>query len=1002
MRVSAHRRVLELGCLAVCWTVSAAQLPLRPYSTTDGLASNAVYSIAPDSRGFLWFATADGLSRFDGYGFENQTERTGLPHGAIRQVLIGRHGNYWLATDAGLVRFRPDLPPWNRERMIVIHPNGRPRSSHISALLEDRAGMLWCGTQDGLYAIHDTASPVPQLTEMRIGAPGKASNDSQVRGLTEDAAGAVWIGVADGTLYRSLPDRRVERYAPSEPSPGAEILCLHADRKGRIWVGRISGLYRSNPGQHPGANGFESPFAKGSGLQRTRVAQIFESREGDVWVGTFSYLAQFPADGGPARVWTKDNGLPSRGARSLGQDRDGNLWLGTDELGAYKLSAGILTYSTEEIGIDSVLSVDETRRGELYIAGTAGPQALVRIGVRSGVGFQSVAPRVPRSITSFGWRPGRRIVQDRAGEWWLASHQGLIRYPPVDSPSQLSQTAPKSIYTARDGLPSDIVIGVYEDRAGNIWVGAESTKLVYWSRSKQKFIGIVTDQVPTNACAFADDGAGHVWIGDEAGQLWRVQDGRASRVAELGTVWIRGILLDHAGRLWVATSGRGLFRFDGPLGPAPQFRQYGYSDGLSSLMLRGLAEDRSGAIYIATLNGVDRMDPDLAHIRHFSSADGIAPGNVFAAYRDRTGAMWFATNHGLTRLDPQNNRAGSPPPVWITGISIAGRRAPVSEAGESSVRGVEANPGKEHIQFDFVGLSYSPGRVLRYQYRLGDAAWSPPIEERAVHYAALAPGRYRFAVRAVNSDGEASPAPATVEFQVVPPIWRRGWFQGLLLAAAIGGALWVHLARVARLLEIERVRMRIATDLHDDIGSSLSQIAILSDVAHQRTAGGKAAEPVDRIGALSRELLDSIGDIVWTIQPHKDHLSDLKQRMRRFAADVLSLRNVEMHWSGSDSGRDLELDTELRRQVYLIFKECINNIARHSGATEAHIDLQVGRQQLALEVRDNGCGIEHPNGRSGNGLESMKLRASRLGGELQVRSTKGQGTTVILRAPLSV
>jgi signal transduction histidine kinase len=134
-----------------------------------------------------------------------------------------------------------------------------------------------------------------------------------------------------------------------------------------------------------------------------------------------------------------------------------------------------------------------------------------------------------------------------------------------------------------------------------------------------------------------------------------------------------------------------------------------------------------------------------------------------------------------------------------------------------------------------------------------------------------------------------------VEFRVAPALWRRAWFQAILIAVALAGAVWVHRTRVARLLEIERVRTRIATDLHDDIGSSLSQIAILSEVAHQRAAGGIAGEPIERIGALSRELLDSIGDIVWAIQPHKDHLSDLRQRMRRFAADVLSARNVEMH-----------------------------------------------------------------------------------------------------------
>ena len=1002
MRVFAHCRVLALGMLATCWALPGAQLPLRRYSTADGLANNAVFSIASDSRGFLWFATAEGLSRFDGYGFANQTESTGLPHGIVRQVLIGRHGNYWLATPAGLVRFRPDLPQSSADRMVVIRPNGKPESARISALLEDRGGTLWCGTEAGLYAIDDTASLTPRLAEVPIGLPGVAWGDSEVRGLAEDAEGALWIGVTDGTLYRRLPDRRVERFT-SAGLPNPEIMHLLADRKGRIWVGRTNDLYRSAPSPHPGGSGFERLSGQ-NGLPQTRVFDIFESREGDVWVSMFGYLAQFPADGTPARGWTKNNGLPSRGALSLGQDRDGNLWLGTDDLGAFKLAAGgILTYSTEDgIGVDALRSVAETLRGELYIGGNneSGP---FRIGFRSGDGFLAIEPRVPREVSFFGWRPGQVILQDHAGEWWLASYHGLCRYPRLDSPSQLAQTAPKAVYTMRDGLPVNQVVRLYEDRGGNIWVGFDAGKFAYWSRSEQEFIGIAADGVPNFASAFGEDNAGHVWIGDEGGQLWRVQDGRASLVAgPAKRGWIRGFLLDHAGRLWVATGSQGLLRFDQPAGPNPQFRQYGYSDGLSSLHVHSLAEDRNGSIYIGTGSGVDRLDPDLAHIRHYTSADGVAPGQVDAAYRDRTGAIWFGTSHGLTRLVPRNGPSSDPPPVWITGLSIAGRRAPVSEAGESSIRHVEVQPGQEHIQFDFVGLSYSPGNVLRYQYRLGDDAWSAPIESRSVHYGALAPGQYRFAVRAINSDGEASPEPATVEFRVAPPLWRRAWFQGILIVVAVAGAVWVHRARVARLLEIERVRMRIATDLHDDIGSSLSQIAILSEVAHQRAAGGIAGEPIERIGALSRELLDSIGDIVWAIQPHKDHLSDLRQRMRRFAADVLSARNVEMHWSVSESGRDFELNTELRRQVYLIFKESINNIARHSRATEARIALRVVERQLALEVSDNGCGIERWDQDDGNGLKSMKLRAARLGGELEVRSAEGQGTTVLLRAPLPV
>src|SRR6266852_4939408 len=144
MRVFAHWRVLELALLASCWSLHGAQLPLRRYTTADGLANNTVYSIASDSRGFLWFATAEGLSRFDGYGFANQTESTGLPHRTVSQVLIGRHGNYWLATPAGLLRFRPDLPQSSADRMVVIRPNGKPEAARINTLLEDRGGTLWC------------------------------------------------------------------------------------------------------------------------------------------------------------------------------------------------------------------------------------------------------------------------------------------------------------------------------------------------------------------------------------------------------------------------------------------------------------------------------------------------------------------------------------------------------------------------------------------------------------------------------------------------------------------------------------------------------------------------------------------------------------------------------------------------------------------------------------------------------------------------------------------
>jgi ligand-binding sensor domain-containing protein len=417
MRSSVFCRVFALGALAACYCIQSAQLPLRRYSTADGLASNTILGIAPDSRGFLWFATVEGLSRFDGFGFANQTESTGLPRTLIRQILIGRHGNYWLATPDGLIRFRPDLPQSSTERVVVIRPNNKPAPTGILTLLEDRNGKLWCGTSAGLYAIDVTAGRMPRLTEVPIGLPGVSWGDSEVDALAEDAEGGLWIGTTDGMLYRRTADRRIERYTTTEIAPQGQITRLLTDRKGRIWVGRGNSLYRSKPAPHPGANGFERVSGQNGGPPMARVFDIFESNDGDVWVAMYRCLAQFPADGGPVRVWNKDNGLPSRGIGALAQDRNGNLWLGTGDQGAFKLAAGgVLTYSINDgIGVDGVISIAETIRGDLYISGRLESDGF-RIATRSGDAFRAIAPRVPKSV----FRKSHRILgisTQRRGEF---------------------------------------------------------------------------------------------------------------------------------------------------------------------------------------------------------------------------------------------------------------------------------------------------------------------------------------------------------------------------------------------------------------------------------------------------------------------------------------------------------------------------------------------------------------------------------------------------------
>lgn len=325
--------------------------------------------------------------------------------------------------------------------------------------------------------------------------------------------------------------------------------------------------------------------------------------------------------------------------------------------------------------------------------------------------------------------------------------------------------------------------------------------------------------------------------------------------------------------------------------------------------------------------------------------------------------------------------------------------------------GLELGPNQNHLQVDFFGLSFAAGEVLRYQYKLegAEADWSPLTEQRTVNYASLSPGTYRFLVRAISAEGTASPTPATVAFTILPPMWRRWWFF-MLVAVVVGMIIYaIHHYRVARLLEIERVRTRIATDLHDDIGASLSEMAILSEVV-RRQISATHPEAVERLGEMARkarELVDSMSDIVWAIDPRRDDLSHVVARIRQFASSVLEGHRIAWELQTPAELASIKLTPEQRRHVFLIFKEAINNVVRHADCSFVLLAISITHRHLVAEIRDDGCGFTVPDlstlgepERQGHGLRNMQARAVELGGQLQIASAPGQGTRLTLTVPL--
>jgi signal transduction histidine kinase len=328
----------------------------------------------------------------------------------------------------------------------------------------------------------------------------------------------------------------------------------------------------------------------------------------------------------------------------------------------------------------------------------------------------------------------------------------------------------------------------------------------------------------------------------------------------------------------------------------------------------------------------------------------------------------------------------------------------VSELGENEISGLVLEASRNQVEIDLASPSFEVGDEIRYRYRLGGALrdWTAPTSLQSINFANLSSGRYRLEIRAVNSYGVESATPATVSFRILPPFWLRWWFLTLGVLVLVGITFGAHRLRVARMVELERVRTRIATDLHDDIGASLSQITILTEVLSRRgdLDGETSRTYLSRIADSSRELVDSMADIVWAINPRRDRLSDLVQRMRRFLGDAVAGREIEYAFHAPPAERDLRLGPNVRRQLFLVFKESVNNAVRHSGCRRLDVRLSVDGATALLEIRDDGSGFDVDREYDGNGLDSMQRRARELGGRLDLDSRPGRGTTVRLEGRL--
>ena len=787
----------------------AGHLPTKSYTAFDGLANDSVNKIVRDSRGFLWFCTGEGLSRFDGFEFKNYTQDQGLPHRNINDFLETKDGDLLVATTGGLAVFNPNgtayhwnivtsvleqnssEPPMFRT-FLTPNPNDEPKKRSVLNLAQSPpSGKIFAGSGTSLFQLEKTNDEwIFRPVESEL-----FSENTVFASLQFDSAGYLWLLTSAG-IYRMSP----EGVFTNVGGDGGGSILL--DNRGQIWVGGSgtdSGLRVFTISADGQTVQLKRTYRKADGLPlENSMAEMRQASDGRILILAGETLCEFLPDAAENEL--KFRVIAHGGFQALAEDGGGSLWLGTSQEGAWKISpTGFVKFDASDgIPPADISSLFTNFAGELFF--TNNKQQISHF---DGGKFESV---IPFGLKTRSWGSGQLDFQAANGDWWITSTEGLRLYQKPSNFAALGNLQPAKIYTTADGLRSNEVSNLFEDSSGDVWITTVNSGISLQRRERET--GKITrfsadDNLPQSngAVAFAEDAEGGIWIGFYFGGLARYKNGKFRFFnAEDGipTGSVKNIYIDKSGRLWIASASRGVFRADNPTSDNPKFINISTAEGLSSNQANCVTEDAFGQIYIGTGRGVNRLNPASGNIKLYTQADGLPGSVVSLCRRDASGALWFVSRNSLVKFIPQIENPLHAPPIFIGGISVNGAPRKISELGAAKIENLSFSADQKQIKIDFFALGFGAGDRLHYQYKLGNQDWSAPDEQKSVTFN-LASGDYRFAVRAVNADGVLSANPAVVSFTIAPPFYRRWWF--LLLAALLfcGTVLAVERTRAARL-----------------------------------------------------------------------------------------------------------------------------------------------------------------------------------------------------------
>jgi signal transduction histidine kinase/ligand-binding sensor domain-containing protein len=1007
----------RLLLLFFCWTscLQAQNMKFTRIGVPEGLSQNSVYGIFQDSKGFMWFGTADGLNRYDGHEvkvYRNKYTEKLRGNGNFfgQNICEDKEGNIWFSSRDGLLKY-----DYKKDALYPFFPqNDTLRFSCLSEILGITAGAdIWFWSRNDTFFCYNLIS----------------KNLRAVKVLDKTAQG-----------------KNVYRYA-------------EMDNEGRIWYSLDKGVgtYDIRTGE------FKTCLEEYFSVNHTPYLGdfLFEAN-GDVWIAAFNSVIRFSPRSGRYVVIVKDQ--PYELFSSVVKDLQGYIWIGGNRNGLVRYNELTGEKKIFAYDKDNIQSLSSNLITRLFISQSQNLWVGTDGGGISKADLKPPKFNIYRTDFSSGWNFGSNFIKciytDSSGKIWFGTYDGGLtifdrksnRVKTIRNP----RSADNTISCISETPNGQIIVG---GSAGVAYVNRENYAFRYipfdWDTLTNHALSLITGLLFTKEGKLLMITHAGLFEGEErAGKIIKLRRSPLLSNYNMSTVyqtndkriWIgmlgsthNYVLQYHNGKLeildslfkdfnircfyedtcsnmlWMA-SEKGLIRYVLRNG---SYRLYTHENGLANDYLYAIIPDRNGILWLSSNKGISSFDPARNRFTNYDQSDGLQSDefNTGAYHRSRNGELFFGGVNGFNSFYPESIRSNPyKPQLALTGLHVLDEEVP-GIGNCVTTETITLSYDQNTISFDFSGLEFTNPAKNRYRYRLSgaDENWVNSGNKHYARYSSLKPGNYILKVQASNDDGVWSNEKDLIRVKILNPWWQTWWFilcACILLVMTITGIVRVIVERKLReqqrIIEkqraIEAERTRISKDMHDDIGSGLSKIAIMSELLKNRFVREQEENDlnrsVEKISSTASDLVDSMSQIVWAMNPQNDNLENLVSYLRQFAFDFFDDFNIYCKVDFPDEIKPVKLSQEARRNIFLVVKETLNNILKHAGASTVTLSFCNDDNHFRLTVTDDGKGFDTGNThRFGNGLINMKKRIADIGGQYSILSKPGTGskTEILIR-----